>query len=53
MSKRENQLTVPLDRELREFIERQAVEQDRTLAGAVRHLLAEAARQEQERAAGA
>jgi hypothetical protein len=47
------QITIPLDPALREFVERAAAEQDRTMAGQVRHLIAEAARrsQEQERRA--
>jgi len=49
------QLSVPLDPALRQFIEREAERQDRTVAGQVRHLIAEAARQsvahDEERAA--
>jgi hypothetical protein len=45
MSKRrEHQVSVPLDAELRAFVERVAVREDRTLAGQIRHLIAEAAR---------
>lgn len=49
-TKRENQISVPLDSALREFVSRSAAEQDRTLAGQVRHLIAEAARQSQQSA---
>jgi hypothetical protein len=45
MRKRE-QVSVPLPAELREFVERAAVREDRTLAGQIRHLIAEAARNE-------
>ena len=45
MSKREGQLSVPLDTALREFVEREAQREDRTEAGQVRHLITEAARQ--------
>jgi hypothetical protein len=44
MSKRENQVSVPLPAELREFLERQAAREDRSLAGQIRHLIAQAAR---------
>ncbi len=51
MRKRE-QLSVPLPPRLREFIEREAEREDRSVAGQVRHLVAEAARNsETERAA--
>ena len=51
MAKRE-QVTVPLDRELREFVERVAEREDRSVAGVIRHLVAQAARrQEQEQPA--
>jgi hypothetical protein len=40
-------VSVPLDRELREFVEAQAQAEDRSLAGQIRHVLAEAARQAQ------
>jgi len=53
MSLRENQVTVPLPSELRAFVERAAEREDRTVAGVIRHLVAEAARQEQERATDA
>jgi len=46
---REHQVSVPLPPELRRFIEQQAAEQDRTLAGQIRHLVAEAARSAQAR----
>ena len=45
MSKRENQITVPLDRELREFIEQLAAREDRSVAAMVRRIIAQAARQ--------
>ena len=45
MSKRNHQITVPIEGELRAFVEAEAARQDRTLAGQVRHLIAEAARQ--------
>jgi hypothetical protein len=38
------QISVPLDKELREFVEQQAQQQDRSLAGQIRHFVAEAAR---------
>ncbi len=38
------QISVPLSRELREFVERQAAREDRSVAGQIRHLVAEAAR---------
>ena len=44
MRKRE-QISVPLPPELREFVERQAAAEDRTIAGQIRHLVAEAQRQ--------
>jgi hypothetical protein len=44
MRKRE-QVSVPLDPELRDFVERAAAEEDRSLAGQIRHLVAEAARE--------
>jgi hypothetical protein len=52
MAKRE-QVTVPLDRELREFVERVAEREDRSVAGVIRHLVAQAARRDEptERAA--
>jgi hypothetical protein len=42
MSKR--QISVPLDNELREFVEEQAAQQDRSVAGQIRHYVCEAAR---------
>jgi hypothetical protein len=45
VSKRE-QITVPLPAELREYVERVAAREDRTVACAVRHFIAEAARRE-------
>ena len=41
------QVTVPLSRELRRFVEQTAEREDRTLAGQIRHLVAEAARKSQ------
>jgi hypothetical protein len=35
---------VPLDPELREYVERMAAREDRSLAGQIRHFVAEAAR---------
>jgi CopG-like RHH_1 or ribbon-helix-helix domain, RHH_5 len=52
MSKRE-QVSVPLPAELREFVERAAVREDRTLAGQIRHLIAEAARNSEPRSEAA
>jgi len=46
MSKRE-QVSVPLDRELREFVEREAEREDRSMAAMIRRIVAaEAARRE-------
>jgi hypothetical protein len=47
MRKRE-QISVPVDGELREFLEQEAARVDRSVAGLVRHLVAEAARQRRE-----
>jgi hypothetical protein len=47
MSKRE-QLTVPIDAQLRDFLEHQAAREDRTLAAMARHIIAEAARNSSE-----
>jgi hypothetical protein len=44
MAKREHQVSVPLDPELREFVAREAAREDRSVAGQIRHLVAEAAR---------
>jgi hypothetical protein len=44
MSKKQGQVTVPLDPQLRAFVEQQAAREDRTLAGQIRHLVAEARR---------
>jgi hypothetical protein len=44
MTKRDNQVSVPLDPELRAFVERAAEREDRSVAGQIRHLVAEAAR---------
>jgi hypothetical protein len=38
------QVSVPLSAELRQFVERVANEQDRSIAGVIRHLVAQAAR---------
>ena len=46
MSKREQQITVPLDPDLRAYVERMAAREDRTVAGQVRHLIAQARRAE-------
>ena len=49
MSKRREQVSVPLDAEQRdEFVEEQAARQDRSLAGQIRHWVAAAMRQESE-----
>ena len=40
------QVSVPLTRELREFVERAAEREDRSVAGQIRHFVAEAARRE-------
>lgn len=54
---RREQISVPLEAELRAFAEREAERQDRSLAGQIRHFVAEAARraaaqdQREERAA--
>jgi hypothetical protein len=53
MAKREH-VSVPLDPELRQYAERAAAEDDRTVAAWIRHLIAEAARRsagEQQQAA--
>jgi hypothetical protein len=47
MKKRDYQVSVPLDQALREFVERAAEREDRSLAGQIRHLVAEAARHAQ------
>ena len=43
MAKR-NQVTISVDPELRQFLEAKAQAEDRSLAGQIRHVLAEAAR---------
>jgi hypothetical protein len=43
MSKRQ-QITIPINEELRAFIERAAAKEDRSVASMVRRLIAEAAR---------
>jgi hypothetical protein len=45
MSKRE-QVTVPLPTDLRDYVERVAVREDRTVASTIRHFIAERARRE-------
>jgi len=47
---REYQVSVPMDEALRRFLEEAAAREHRTVAGQVRFLVAEAARQESERA---
>jgi uncharacterized protein (DUF1778 family) len=39
-----NQISVPLDPKLRELVERAAAREDRTMAGWIRRIIAEAAR---------
>ena len=46
MAKRE-QVSVPLPAELREFVERAAEREDRSVAGQIRHFVAQAARADQ------
>jgi hypothetical protein len=48
MAKREN-VSMPLDPELRAFVERTAEQEDRSVAGQIRHLIAEAARRSAQR----
>ena len=38
MAKRDHQVSVPLPSDLREFVERVAEQEDRTIAGQIRHL---------------
>jgi hypothetical protein len=45
MKQRQRQISVPLPADLEKFVELQAQQQDRSLAGVVRRLIAEAARQ--------
>lgn len=45
---RNHQVSVPLDPALREFVEQAAEREDRTMAGQIRHLVAEAARRSQQ-----
>jgi CopG-like RHH_1 or ribbon-helix-helix domain, RHH_5 len=49
MAKRDHQVSVPLPADLREFVERAAEQEDRTIAGQIRHLVAEAARVQADR----
>jgi len=53
MAKREHQISVPLDPHLREFVERAAEREDRSMAQMIRHLVADAMRRQnaQEQAA--
>jgi hypothetical protein len=44
-TKRDHQMTVPLDADLRAFAEQQAAREDRKPAAWIRHLIAEARRQ--------
>jgi hypothetical protein len=44
MSKRREQISIPIDSKLREFLELAARREDRSLASMVRRLIAEAAR---------
>jgi hypothetical protein len=44
MARLEYQVSVPLDREQREFLEKAAEREDRSVAGQIRHYLAQAAR---------
>ena len=44
MAKLEYHVSVPLDREQREFLEKAAEREDRTVAGQVRHYLAQVMR---------
>jgi hypothetical protein len=48
MAKRQPQITVPLNAALREFVERQAQQSDRSMAWVIRHVLTEAARRKPE-----
>jgi hypothetical protein len=50
MEKRE-QISVPLDRELRSYVERTAAAEDRSQASVIRRLVADAARRAREEAA--
>ena len=43
---REHQVSVPMDALLRRFVEEAAQREHRTVAGQIRHLVAEAARQQ-------
>ena len=49
MSRKREQISVPLSEELRQFIERVAARQDRSAAGLIRHFVAEAARNSEAR----
>ena len=52
MSKRDQQVSVPLPDDLRAYVRRQAEQQDRSVASVIRRLVAEAAHAEGERAMG-
>lgn len=43
-NRQRQQVSVPLDPQLRAFVEETAAREDRTVAGQIRHLVAEAAR---------
>jgi hypothetical protein len=47
MKREREQITVPISAELRTFLEELAAREERTIAGQVRHLIAQAARQNQ------
>ena len=49
MAKRDHQVSVPLPADLREFVERAAEQEDRTIAGQISHLVAQAARVQADR----
>jgi hypothetical protein len=48
MTKRRDQVSVPLPPELRAFVEQRAKDEDRTIAATIRHFVAEAARRSQQ-----
>lgn len=52
MSKREQQVSVPLPDSLREYVQRRAAVEDRSVASVIRRLVAEAAHAEGERVMG-
>jgi predicted transcriptional regulator len=53
MAKRNKQVTVPLPPAVEEFVDRVAEKEHRTRAGAIRHILAEAAAREADCASAA